>query len=344
MTRTLTHFPVRVDTEPPAHEAPPAERFPAHPASWYYLCRAQTLRARPVGAEVAGRRVAVFRGADGHPAAIDGDCSHMGADLSCGTVSNGRLQCPFHGWEYAANGRCVRIPAQRDVPAFARQRSYAVDERHGLLFAFLGREPLFPLPEFFEPTEAPLIAGRPTRYSSECPWFMFGGNGFDLQHFALVHDRQLVGEPEVDAPAPFARRIRFSSQIVGASAGDRMLRRLLGERVEVSITAWAGNLIAVTARFRRAVSRLLFAASPLEDGRTRADLFVFAERFSPWRRWLQPLSLEVRRMLTTRFVQDDNKRVRRAAYHPGALIEADRAMIDYYVWLASLPQSRKDQS
>lgn len=330
--------------DPPALDgaqrgAPAADCFPAAPASWYFLCRSRDLRNTPVGTELLGRRLALFRDIDGRPAAIDADCSHMGADLSRGCLKDGRLQCPFHGWEYAADGRCVRIPAQRQIPAFARQRTCRVEERHGLLFAFSREDPLFPLSEFFEPTASPLVPGRPAHYAIDCPWHMLGANGFDLQHFALVHDRELLDEPVIDSPSRFARRIRFTSRVTGTSLGDRLIRRLIGDRVAVSITVWAGNLIAVTAKFRRATSRLVFVTSPLDAHRTSVDLIVLSERGPRWRSWLTPLSLWVRRALTIAFVRSDTERVRRALYRPGTLIEADRAMIEYYRWLGGIPRS-----
>jgi phenylpropionate dioxygenase-like ring-hydroxylating dioxygenase large terminal subunit len=324
--------------------APPADRFPAFPASWYYVCRSRQLRQRPVSVEIAGRRLAVFRGSGGRPAVIDADCAHMGADLSRGRVVSGRLQCPFHGWQYAAEGHCTHIPAQQEIPVFARQKAYAVAEQYGLLFVFLEGEPLFPLPELFEPTGAPLVASSCARYMMDCPWYMFGANGFDLQHFALVHDRELVGEVHLDSPAPFARRIRFTSRVAGTSLRDQFIRTLAGSEVEVAITSWGGNLIAVSARFRRAVSRVLFSTSPDEANRTWSNLFVLVERGDWWVRWAQPLSLWIRRTLTLAFLRGDIHDVRRARYRPGTLIEADQAMVDYYRWLANLPQSREEHT
>jgi phenylpropionate dioxygenase-like ring-hydroxylating dioxygenase large terminal subunit len=325
--------------EPARQAAPPDSAFPALPSAWYFLCPSRALRRGPAGVEAAGRRLVVFRDEAGTAVALDAECAHMGADLSRGCVINGRLQCPFHGWEYAADGRCVRIPAQvdpEDVPRFARQRSYAVAERYGLVFGFLGGTPWYPLPELFGPTSTPLIAARPVRYAVDCSWSFFGSNGFDLQHFLLVHDRRLLDEPTIDSPAPHARRIRFRSEVVGKSAADRVIRGVIGGRAEVEITSWGGTLLAVTAHFRRATSRVLFAVNPLGPRRTRADLFALAERGPRWRSWLSPLNLWLRRRLTWTFIRGDLDRVVRPVYRPATMVEADRVMIDYFRWLADL--------
>ena len=38
-------------------------------------------------------------------------CIHRGAALSLGWAREGRIVCPYHGWEYDRSGACVRIPS-----------------------------------------------------------------------------------------------------------------------------------------------------------------------------------------------------------------------------------------
>lgn len=48
---------------------------------------------------VAGRRVAVFRTADGHHA-IDAACPHRAGPLADGLVADACVTCPLHGWRF----------------------------------------------------------------------------------------------------------------------------------------------------------------------------------------------------------------------------------------------------
>jgi nitrite reductase (NADH) small subunit len=48
---------------------------------------------------VAGRRIAVFRLADGF-AAVDGACPHQGGPLSDGIVADRCVSCPLHNWRF----------------------------------------------------------------------------------------------------------------------------------------------------------------------------------------------------------------------------------------------------
>jgi phenylpropionate dioxygenase-like ring-hydroxylating dioxygenase large terminal subunit len=69
-------------------------------------------------------------------------CVHRGARLSLGKIRTGMgaafeaksrdcLICPYHAWEYAPTGECVRIPAQPELtpPAKARVEAFAVCEK-----------------------------------------------------------------------------------------------------------------------------------------------------------------------------------------------------------------------
>jgi nitrite reductase (NADH) small subunit len=46
-----------------------------------------------------GRVIALFR-IDGKVQAIDGICAHAGGPLARGTITNGVVTCPWHGWQY----------------------------------------------------------------------------------------------------------------------------------------------------------------------------------------------------------------------------------------------------
>ncbi len=320
---------------------PPSSEFPTYPASWYLFGASRELGNEPLSKRLLNRDLVAFRPARGQVALLDARCSHMGADLGRGSVIDGRLRCPFHGWEYAPDGACAHVPSTCDVPEFARQVSYPVVERHGHLFFFNGRKPLFPLPFFAAGDEHDFVAAKPFRFDIAAPWYVIAANAFDMQHFNLVHSRQLQCEPESDCPAPFARRIRYRSKVVGNATADRLLRSLAGDTVDVAITSWGATFFLVTARFRKAQSYILFDVQPADDTRTTCNVFVFLrrQRLKLLRSVTEPISLWARRQLTKAFVLEDPNRVGQPVYRPGTLIASDRAMIEYYRWAASLPQS-----
>jgi phenylpropionate dioxygenase-like ring-hydroxylating dioxygenase large terminal subunit len=320
--------------------APPATRFPAYPASWYLFGRAGDLKDTPVPKRMLGRDLVAYRAASGRVAVLDARCSHLGANLAYGRVVGEQIECPFHGWRYGRDGRCARIPDCASIPPFARQTSFPVVERHGYVFIFNGAVALFPLPFFADSDPADFAAGSVFRFTGDCPWYMTTAHGFDLQHFATVHDRRLLAPPDIDCPAPFARRNRYRAEVVGRTATDRLLKAFAGPTVNASITTWGGTFVVIAADFDRAKSRFLISTQPLENGHTLCEGIVFAKRHDnrPVRRVVQPLALAVRRFFTHAYLEDETKKLRQTRYNPSALIGADRAMTEYFQWLAELPQ------
>jgi len=114
---------------------------------WYPIATSDSVTTEaPVKVQIMGVNLAVFREDDGTPRVLSNVCIHRGASLGDG--KNGRggktIACPYHGWEYNGEGQCTTIPAlgyDAKIPARARVDSYPVEEKYGIIFAFLGDEP-----------------------------------------------------------------------------------------------------------------------------------------------------------------------------------------------------------
>ncbi len=117
------------------------ERF-FHP-----VLAARALKKEPVRVEVAGRAYVLFRDGSGRAAALADVCPHRFAPLSKGRVrADGRLECPYHGWNFDAEGH-GRSPSQPDLKK-CDVRAFQVVERQGYLW-LAGRDvPLTAFPDF----------------------------------------------------------------------------------------------------------------------------------------------------------------------------------------------------
>ena len=78
---------------------------------WYPLFLAREIKAKPQRFERFGHPWVVCRMADGALLMARDRCPHMGASLAKGSLHEGELQCPFHGFCFNAEGECTRIPA-----------------------------------------------------------------------------------------------------------------------------------------------------------------------------------------------------------------------------------------
>jgi nitrite reductase/ring-hydroxylating ferredoxin subunit len=341
-------MPARSSNSFPA--APPAAQFAEYPASWYLFGASASLE-RPISKRMLGRNLVAFRTESGRAVVMQGNCAHMGADLGCGKVVGETLQCPFHGWRYDAGGMCVDVPCapvleprERAAPSFARLQAYPVVERHGYLFFFNGREPLFPLPFFWGEEPERFVAGEIFRYTADCNWYMNASHAFDVQHFASVHDRELIAPPVVDCPAPFARRNSYHARVVGRHLLDRLLHAFAGKTVHITISVCGGTIVLVTGDFGGAVSRFIVAAQPLDNGQTLCEGICFAH---PSRvPFLGRANLALRRSFTHGYLAAEAREIRGTRYRPENLGPNDREMIEYFQWMAALPQqpSSRDQS
>jgi hypothetical protein len=272
---------------------------------------------------------------------MDARCSHLGADLGNGTVVGECIRCPYHEWEYGPDGHCTHVPRSHEVPEFARQLCYPAAERYGLIFFFNNREPLFPLPFFFDECVDDFRPGKPCSFIANCTWYMVTAHGFDLQHFESVHGRRLTGPLEVDCPAPFARRSQYRAAVLGEKFYDRFLRRFVGDEVEISITTWGGTFVVITGDFGRARSRFFIVTQPLEGGKTLCEIIVFTRKVRNRLigRLVEPLALAVRRLLTRAYLIDESHSLGSPLYNASSLTDVDRDMIEFFHWAASLPQT-----
>jgi phenylpropionate dioxygenase-like ring-hydroxylating dioxygenase large terminal subunit len=178
------------------------------PNQWYVVMDSNQVKARPVGVTRMGEKLVFWRDHTGHVSCLRDRCVHRGAALSKGIVlDNGKLQCPFHGFEYAVSGKVTKIPANgkhTPVPERFRVRQYLTYEAHGFIWIWWGENPPGDPqpPRFFDGLED-FSYGR-----AYDPWDAHYSrvieNQLDVAHLPFVHyntigrgDRTLVNGPVV---------------------------------------------------------------------------------------------------------------------------------------------------
>lgn len=173
---------------------------------WHPIARSDEVTEQPRRFRLLNEDIVAFRDDKGVVAFKD-LCIHRGTALSLGWVSEGRLVCAYHGFEYDRNGACVRIPSLppgSTIPRKARAIAYRADERYGLVWLAMD-EPVRPIPSY--PNNEDLDPSYHYHISSHNVWRTSAGraaeNFMDFSHFPFVHpnllaprDRTLV--PPVD--------------------------------------------------------------------------------------------------------------------------------------------------
>ena len=112
------------------------------------------LKTKPL--RLMGEDLVLYKAGNGAYGLLDRHCPHRRADLSYGIVEDCGLRCNYHGWMFDDSGRCLEQPfeemAHPDGTFKERTfiKSYAVEAKAGLLWAYLGSQPA-PLCPTWEP-------------------------------------------------------------------------------------------------------------------------------------------------------------------------------------------------
>lgn len=93
---------------------------------WYPVAKSVQVKAgRPHGVRALGRRLVLWRGADGRVNCLEDFCPHRGAPLSRGEVNDGNLSCRYHGVTLDGTGRILRVPAMPECALEGRHAATA---------------------------------------------------------------------------------------------------------------------------------------------------------------------------------------------------------------------------
>jgi 5,5'-dehydrodivanillate O-demethylase oxygenase subunit len=119
---------------------------------WFPIARTPELDQEPVLAvTLLGENLALFRSDAGGLGLVAQRCPHRGASLAYGIPEEEGLRCPYHGWRFDTTGQCNEQPAEPPESTFyerIRIPAYPVQELGGLIWAYLGPEPVPLLPRW----------------------------------------------------------------------------------------------------------------------------------------------------------------------------------------------------
>ena len=219
------------------------------------------MATRPVKAlKLLGQELVLFKDALGSWGLLDRACAHRGADLSFGRLEaegqGGGLRCPFHGWKFAPDGRCLETPAE---PAGSKlcdriqQRSYPLIEKSGVIFAWLGDEGTEPPPfPAFDCFKAPGSHSFAFKGLWNANWLQAFEVGIDPAHPSYLH-RFLQDEALVGIGTNAAGK-QFRSAAAGSANGEingeewpmtRIMREFAKPEISFIDKPWGFQLTAL---------------------------------------------------------------------------------------------------
>lgn len=178
---------------------------------WYAIMPSDKVKkGRIVSARRLNMDLVLFRAESGEISCVVDQCTHRGAALSKGKLVGDCIQCPFHGLQFDAQGKCRLIPAngissKEDLSRY-NVKNYPVQEQHGIIYIWNGdkesadRE----LPFFNDIIDSSFVYSEiedhwASHYSRSIE------NQLDVVHLPFVHhntigrgQRTLVNGPKVE--------------------------------------------------------------------------------------------------------------------------------------------------
>ena len=162
----------------------------------FLLARDVPADGLPYRVRLLGEDLVSFRDTEGKVGLVDQACPHRGAPLIFARNEHGGLRCVYHGWKFSVDGSCQEMPAEGpNTPMLKKMKvkSYPVQERNGVLWAYLGpdKEPP-PLPSM-EWNMVPEANAHVSMRIQECNWLQALEGEIDSAHAAILHGRVDAG-------------------------------------------------------------------------------------------------------------------------------------------------------
>jgi phenylpropionate dioxygenase-like ring-hydroxylating dioxygenase large terminal subunit len=167
---------------------------------WHPIGLTKDAGGTPRKIRALGEDLILFRDGQGRPGLLHARCAHRGTTLYYGKVEPAGIRCCYHGWLFDAQGHCLEQPCEPEGGAFkdkVRQPWYPVEERYGLIFAYMGppdRKPVLPSyeclevmddGEFVEADDSSIGSGGPVIIP--CNWLQHYENVVDPFHVPVLH-------------------------------------------------------------------------------------------------------------------------------------------------------------
>lgn len=156
---------------------------------WYVVARTADVLPGPLAVRLLGVDYVIWRDDGGALTVATDRCPHREARLSRGSVVDGCLECPYHGWQFSTGGSCVRVPSSgpdATIPPKAQLRTQQVSERYGLIWLCPG-EPRTEIPEIVEDSDAAYRRINNPVQEWHVSATRMVDNFLDISHFPWVH-------------------------------------------------------------------------------------------------------------------------------------------------------------
>jgi phthalate 4,5-dioxygenase oxygenase subunit len=169
---------------------------------------------KPRRIRLLGEDLVAFRTWEGTVGVIGAYCAHRLAPLYFGRIEQDGIRCPYHGWKFATDGRCMEmpnVPAQQQFGERIKHPGYPCIEHGGVIWIYMGGSSEIPaLPEF-EFTMVPDDQRRFRLFHQECNYLQAMEGGIDPTHVMWLHAPYDLGDQVAEEHQATQQRVANES-------------------------------------------------------------------------------------------------------------------------------------
>ena len=156
---------------------------------WWPVALSADLKEKPTLIRLLGQDLVLFRDRRGRVGVLDAQCPHRRAPLCIGTPHPEGIRCRYHGWLIDRGGKLLEVPGEPEAHTLkikVKHGAYPAEELGGLIFTYLGPQPVPELPRFH------MLAAEGQRTVAiqgfnDCNFLQCVENGIDPYHASFLH-------------------------------------------------------------------------------------------------------------------------------------------------------------
>ena len=169
---------------------------------WHAVATSDSVDSKIFSVRLLQNDYVLWRTPDGQVVAASDICTHRQAPLSKGTLEDGCLRCPYHGWLFGNEGHCLEVPSASEglpIPPKANLKSLHVEEKYGLIW-LCPNEPDAPVPEVAAESDSSFTRLNTKMQIWNADSTRMIDNMLDISHFPYTHRGTFGIEQETVVP------------------------------------------------------------------------------------------------------------------------------------------------
>ena len=189
--------------------------FNTFATGWYAILSKKELRKinKPLAIRRFELDLVLWRNKNKEITALHDRCPHRSAKLSLGKISDDKISCPFHGFQFDAHGTCVFAPEFAKAIPGLHVRKFVIHEAFGMVWLYYGDTPL----PFSQPLLSDISQRFKGRYAQTSRTWQTHitraiENQLDYTHLPFVH-KNTIGR---NYYLPTAPRIELNDSLICA--------------------------------------------------------------------------------------------------------------------------------